>query len=164
MEKHFTININLQDEYEKAHLCSFNPESLRLFRNIVDEMAILNKDKIDIASLPISAKSVSQLIQRIDDGTISSTIAKNIFSQLVESEMSVDELIKEQGLEQISDTNEIEQVITTVLNENQEQKDQYLAGKEQVLGFLIGKVMQKTQGKANPKLVNDLMVKILSNH
>ena len=100
----------------------------------------------------------------IDDGTISSTIAKNIFSQLIESKMDVDELIKEQGLEQISDTTEIEQIVITVLKEHQEQKDQYLAGKEQVLGFLIGKVMQKTQGKANPKLVNDLMVKILSNN
>jgi len=157
-------NIELAEYFEDAlNTYNGNPQLLANWL-ITEVMAILNKDKIDIASLPISAKSVSQLIQRIDDGTISSTIAKNIFSQLIESEMSVDALIKEQGLEQISDTNEIEQVITTVLNENQEQKDQYLAGKEQVLGFLIGKVMQKTQGKANPKLVNDLMVKILSNH
>jgi aspartyl-tRNA(Asn)/glutamyl-tRNA(Gln) amidotransferase subunit B len=157
-------NIELAEYFEDAlNTYNGNPQLLANWL-ITEVMAILNKDKIDIASLPISAKSVSQLIQRIDDGTISSTIAKNIFSQLIESEMSVDELIKEQGLEQISDTNEIKQVITTVLNENQEQKDQYLAGKEQVLGFLIGKVMQKTQGKANPKLVNDLMVKILSNH
>ena len=157
-------NIELAEYFEDAlNTYNNNPQLLANWL-ITEVMAILNKDKIDIASLPISAKSVSQLIQRIDDGTISSTIAKNIFSQLIESEMSVDELIKEQGLEQISDTNEIEQVITTVLNENQEQKDQYLAGKEQVLGFLIGKVMKKTQGKANPKLVNDLMVKILSNH
>ena len=157
-------NIELAEYFEDAlNTYNGNPQLLANWL-ITEVMAILNKDKIDIASLSISAKSVSQLIQRIDDGTISSTIAKNIFSQLVESEMSVDELIKEQGLEQISDTNEIEQVITTVLNENQEQKDQYLAGKEQVLGFLIGKVMQKTQGKANPKLVNDLMVEILSNH
>lgn len=157
-------NIELAEYFEDAlNTYNGNPQLLANWL-ITEVMAILNKDKIDIASLPISAKSVSQLIQRIDDGTISSTIAKNIFSQLIESEMSVDELIKEQGLEQISDTNEIEQVITTVLNENQEQKDQYLAGKEQVLGFLIGKVMKKTQGKANPKLVNDLMVKILSNH
>ena len=157
-------NIELAEYFEDAlNTYNGNPQLLANWL-ITEVMAILNKDKIDIASLPISAKSVSQLIQRIDDGTISSTIAKNIFSQLIESEMSVDELIKEQGLEQISDTNEIEQVITTVLNENQEQKDQYLAGKEQVLGFLIGKVMQKTQGKANPKLVNDLMVEILSNH
>ena len=131
---------------------------------LTEVMAILNKDKIEIANLSITAQSLSQLIQRIDDGTISSTIAKNIFSQLIESKMDVDELIKEQGLEQISDTTEIEQIVITVLKEHQEQKDQYLAGKEQVLGFLIGKVMQKTQGKANPKLVNDLMVKILSNN
>ena len=157
-------NIELAEYFEDAlNTYNGNPQLLANWL-ITEVMAILNKDKIEIASLSISAKSVSQLIQRIDDGTISSTIAKNIFSQLIESEMSVDELIKDQGLEQISDTNEIEQLIRTVLNENQEQQDQYLAGKEQVLGFLIGKVMQKTQGKANPKLVNDLMVEILSNH
>ena len=154
-------NIELAEYFEDAlNAYNGNPQLLANWL-ITEVMAILNKDKIEIASLSISAKSVSQLIQRIDDGTISSTIAKNIFSQLIESEMSVDELIKDQGLEQISDTNEIEQVIRIVLNENQEQQDQYLAGKEQVLGFLIGKVMQKTQGKANPKLVNDILKKKL---
>ena len=157
-------NIELAEYFEDAlNTYNGNPQLLANWM-LTEVMAILNKDKIGIANLSITAQSISQLTQRIDDGTISSTIAKNIFNQLVESNMSVDELIKDQGLEQISDTNEIEQIILTVLNENQEQKDQYLAGKEQVLGFLIGKVMQKTQGKANPKLVNDLMVKILSNN
>ena len=157
-------NIELAEYFEDAlNTYNGNPQLLANWM-LTEVMAILNKDKIEIANLSITAQSLSQLIQRIDDGTISSTIAKNIFSQLIESEMDVDELIKEQGLEQISDTTEIEQIVITVLNEHQEQKDQYLAGKEQVLGFLIGKVMQKTQGKANPKLVNDLMVKILSNN
>jgi len=157
-------NIELAEYFEDAlNTYNGNPQLLANWM-LTEVMAILNKDKIGIANLSITAQSISQLTQRIDDGTISSTIAKNIFNQLVESNMSVDELIKDQGLEQISDTNEIEQIILTVLNENQEQKDQYLAGKEQVLGFLIGKVMQKTQGKANPKLVNDLMVKVLSNN
>ena len=157
-------NIELAEYFEDAlNTYNGNPQLLANWM-LTEVMAILNKDKIEIANLSITAQSLSQLIQRIDDGTISSTIAKNIFSQLIESEMDVDELIKEQGLEQISDTTEIEQIVITVLNEHQEQKDQYLAGKEQVLSFLIGKVMQKTQGKANPKLVNDLMVKILSNN
>jgi len=157
-------NIELAEYFEDAlNTYNGNPQLLANWM-LTEVMAILNKDKIEIANLSITAQSLSQLIQRIDDGTISSTIAKNIFSQLIESEMDVDELIKEQGLEQISDTTEIEQMVITVLNEHQEQKDQYLAGKEQVLGFLIGKVMQKTQGKANPKLVNDLMVKILLNN
>ena len=157
-------NIELAEYFEDAlNTYNGNPQLLANWM-LTEVMAILNKDKIEIANLSITAQSLSQLIQRIDDGTISSTIAKNIFSQLIESEMDVDELIKEQGLEQISDTTEIEQIVITVLKEHQEQKDQYLAGKEQVLGFLIGKVMQKTQGKANPKLVNDLMVKILSNN
>ena len=60
-------------------------------------------------------------------------------------------------MQQITDEDQIKSVVLEVINENPEQKKQYLSGKKQVLGFLIGKVMQKTKGKANPKLVNDLM-------
>ena len=65
-------------------------------------------------------------------------------------------------MRQITDEDQIKSVVLEVINENHEQKNQYLSGKEQVLGFLIGKVMQKTKGKANPKLVNDLMKQELS--
>ncbi|MCH2479195.1 MAG: GatB/YqeY domain-containing protein, partial [Gammaproteobacteria bacterium] len=76
--------------------------------------------------------------------------------------ISVDDLIEDQSLQQITDEDQIKSVVLEVINENNEQKKQYLSGKEQVLGFLIGKVMQKTKGKANPKLVNDLMKQELS--
>ena len=65
-------------------------------------------------------------------------------------------------MQQITDEDQIKSVVLEVIEENHEQKKQYLSGKEQVLGFLIGKVMQKTKGKANPKLVNDLMKQELS--
>ena len=72
---------------------------------------------------------------------------------------TVDEIIKKQGLEQITDEDSINQYVTDVLIEFSEQKDQYLAGKEQVLGFLVGQVMKRTKGKANPKLVNEIIVR-----
>ena len=67
-------------------------------------------------------------------------------------------MIKQQGLEQITDEGSINEYVAEVLNEFSDQKDQYLAGKEQVLGFLVGQVMKRTQGKANPKMVNELII------
>ena len=125
-------------------------------------MAITNKANIQINDLDITPKSLAQLIERLDDGTISSKIAKDILNQLKDGNFSVDDLIEDQGLQQITDEDQIKSVVLEVINENHEQKNQYLSGKEQVLGFLIGKVMQKTKGKANPKLVNDLMKQELS--
>ena len=125
-------------------------------------MAITNKANIQINDLDITPQSLAQLIERLDDGTISSKIAKDILNQLKDGNFSVDDLIEDQGLQQITDEDQIKSVVLEVINENHEQKNQYLSGKEQVLGFLIGKVMQKTKGKANPKLVNDLMKQELS--
>ena len=78
---------------------------------------------------------------------------------MLTNDKTVDEMIKEQGLEQITDEDSISQYVTEVLNEFSDQKDQYLAGKEQVLGFLVGQVMKRSKGKANPKLVNELIIR-----
>ena len=99
------------------------------------------------------------LLSRIDDNTISSKIAKDLFSQMLTSDETADEMIEMQGLEQITDEDSITQFVTEVLDEFSEQKDQYLAGKEQVLGFLVGQVMKRSKGKANPKLVNELIIR-----
>ena len=125
-------------------------------------MAITNKENIEVNDLDIRPQSLAQLVERLDDGTISSKIAKDILNQLKDGNISVDDLIEDQSLQQITDEDQIKSVVLEVINENNEQKKQYLSGKEQVLGFLIGKVMQKTKGKANPKLVNDLMKQELS--
>ena len=78
---------------------------------------------------------------------------------MLTNDKTVDEMIKDQGLEQITDEDSINQYVTEVLNEFSDQKDQYLAGKEQVLGFLVGQVMKRSKGKANPKLVNELIIR-----
>ena len=157
-----TRNIDLIDYFEES-LESYNRNPQLLANFLLTEiMAIINKENIEINDLDITPRSLAQLIERIDDGTISSKIAKDILSQLKDGNLSVDDLIEDQGLQQITDEAQIKAIVLEVINENHEQKKQYLSGKEQVLGFLIGKVMQKTKGKANPKLVNDLMKEELS--
>ena len=157
-----TRNIDLIDYFEESlETYNRNPQILANLL-LTDIMAIINKENIEINDLYISPQSLAQLIERLDDETISLKIAKDILSQLKDGNSSVDDLIEDQGLQQITNEDQIKSVVLEVINENHEQKKQYLSGKEQVLGFLIGRVMQKTEGKANPKLVNDLMKQELS--
>jgi len=157
-----TRNIDLLDYFEES-LEAYNRNPQLLANLLLTEiMAIINKENIEINDLDISPQSFAKLIERLDDGTISLKIAKDILSQLKDGNSSVDDLIEDQGLQQITNEDQIKSVVLEVINENHEQKKQYLSGKEQVLSFLIGRVMQKTEGKANPKLVNDLMKQELS--
>ena len=157
-----TRNIDLIDYFEES-LETYNRNPQLLANLLLTEiMAIVNKENIEVNDLDIRPQSLAQLVERLDDGTVSSKIAKDILNQLKDGNISVDDLIEDQGLQQITDEDQIKSVVLEVINENYEQKNQYLSGKDQVLGFLIGKVMQKTKGKANPKLVNDLMKQELS--
>ena len=119
--------------------------------------AYLNKNQIEIHESKLSADNVAMLINRIDDQTISGKIGKSIFEEMCESGSSVDEIIKSQGLKQISDDGAIEKIILTVINENPDQVAAYLAGKDKLFGFFVGQVMKLTEGKANPKTVNTIL-------
>jgi len=157
-----TRNIDLI-EYFETSLEAYDQNPQLLANLLLTEiMAIINKESIEINDLAITPQLLAQLVERLDDGTISSKIAKDILNQIKDDNLSVDDLIEDQGLQQIIDEDQIKSVVLEVISENHEQKKQYLSGKEQVLGFLIGKVMQKTKGKANPKLVSDLMKQELS--
>ena len=119
--------------------------------------AHLNKQQIEINESKLSADKVAMLINRIDDQTISGKIGKSIFEEMCTNGSSPDEIIKSQGLEQISDDGAIEEIILTVINENPTQVEAYLAGKDKLFGFFVGQVMKLTEGKANPKAVNSIL-------
>ena len=147
-------------EYFEATLESFSKDAQLISNWILSEVtAVLNRENIEINDFYIEPNRLASLLSRIDDNTISSKIAKDLFSQMLTSDETADEMIEKQGLEQITDEDSITQFVTEVLDEFSEQKDQYLAGKEQVLGFLVGQVMKRSKGKANPKLVNELIIR-----
>ena len=147
-------------EYFEATLESFSKDPQLISNWILSEVtAVLNRENIEINDFYIEPNRLASLLSRIDDNTISSKIAKDLFSQMLTSDETADEMIEKQGLEQITDEDSITQFVTEVLDEFSEQKDQYLAGKEQVLGFLVGQVMKRSNGKANPKLVNELIIR-----
>ena len=121
-------------------------------------MGYLNKENISITDLTITPDASAKLLQKIHENVVSTSMAKIILKQLIETNDSVDEIIEAQGLKQISDRGQIEAIVKEVIELFPDQRDQYLSGKEQVLGFLIGQVMKKTSGKANPKMVNQILL------
>ncbi len=117
----------------------------------------LNRDDLDITASPVSAQALGELLRRIDDGTISGKLAKQVFEAMWSGEGSADEVIDSKGLKQISDSSAIEGIIDEVLARSAKQIEQYRGGQEKVFGYFVGQVMKATQGKANPQQVNDLL-------
>jgi aspartyl-tRNA(Asn)/glutamyl-tRNA(Gln) amidotransferase subunit B len=114
-------------------------------------------EQLYIRSWPVQARHVAELVRLIDEGKISGKIAKTVFDRLIDSGRSPSDIVKETGLEQLSDAESIETAVQQVLEANTQQVAQYHAGNEKVFGFLVGQVMKATQGKANPQKVNELL-------
>ena len=123
--------------------------------------ALLNEKNLEITESPISSKNLSKLINLIKDGTISGKIAKTVFEMMAEGDKNPIVIVKEKGLKQQSDPNELEQLIEKVINENQDKVKEYKSGKEKLFGFFVGQAMKVSGGKANPQLVNEILKKKL---
>ncbi|MEM6639367.1 MAG: Asp-tRNA(Asn)/Glu-tRNA(Gln) amidotransferase subunit GatB [Pseudomonadota bacterium] len=127
-------------------------------------LGALNESGLDATVARVMPGALSELLTLVSDDVISSTAARDVFAAMWRGEGTAAEIVERDGLRQISDTNELAEIVAKVLGDHPEQEGQYRAGKHKVLGFLVGKVMQRTQGKANPGLVNTLLkVKLGAN-
>ena len=124
--------------------------------------SILNKKNLIIEDSPITSKQLGELVDNIENGKISNRQAKEVLEEMCESGKGALEIIDEKGLSQISDKNEIESLVDNVLNSNPENVKKYKNGKDKLYGFFLGEAMKLSKGKANPKIVNDLIKKKLS--
>ena len=124
--------------------------------------SILNKKNLIIEDSPITSKQLGELVDNVENGKISNRQAKEVLEEMCESGKGALEIIDEKGLSQISDENEIESLVINVLNSNPENVKKYKSGKDKLFGFFVGEVMKLSKGKANPKIVNDLIKKKLS--
>jgi aspartyl-tRNA(Asn)/glutamyl-tRNA(Gln) amidotransferase subunit B len=122
-----------------------------------DLSAALNRDSLDIADSRISPTDLAGLLERIQDGTISGKIAKEVFDGMWAGEGSADEIIEAKDLQQITDSSAIEEIVDAVIAANPAQVEQYRAGKDKLIGFFVGQVMKETGGKANPGQVNEVL-------
>jgi aspartyl-tRNA(Asn)/glutamyl-tRNA(Gln) amidotransferase subunit B len=141
-----------------------NEKNAKLCANwVMGELsALLNKNQLEIEQSLVSAQALSQLVARIGDDTISGKIAKDVFKAMWEGEGSADSIIESKGLKQMTDTGAIEVIVDEIIANNSPQVDQFKSGNEKILGFFVGQAMKATQGKANPKLLNELLRKKLS--
>jgi aspartyl-tRNA(Asn)/glutamyl-tRNA(Gln) amidotransferase subunit B len=119
--------------------------------------SVLHKRNLDIQSSPISAPALGEMIDLIASGAISGKIAKDVLAEMSETGKSAASIVKDKGLEQVSDTGAIEQTIDTLLAANADKVAQYRGGKTGLLGFFVGQVIKSMHGKANPALVNELL-------
>jgi len=130
---------------------------------MTDLLGALNKSGQELQDSPVSAAMLGGMLQRIADNTISGKIAKQVFEAMWNGEGDADAVIDSKGLKQMTDTGEIEKIIDDIIADNMAQVEQYRAGKDKVFGFFVGQVMKATQGKANPKQVNELLKTKLSS-
>jgi aspartyl-tRNA(Asn)/glutamyl-tRNA(Gln) amidotransferase subunit B len=122
-------------------------------------LAGLNRDHLEIEAAPVSADELAGLLARIVDGTLSGKMAKEVFEAMWGGGGTADAVIDQKGLRQLSDTGALESVIDAVIAAHPEQWAEYCAGRDKLLGFFVGQVMQATRGQASPQLLNALIEK-----
>jgi aspartyl-tRNA(Asn)/glutamyl-tRNA(Gln) amidotransferase subunit B len=127
-----------------------------------DIAAYLNENKLKITELPLTPNALAELVNLIDQGTISGKIAKEILPELLTQGGSPKALVESKGLTQISDSSELEGIIDQVLADHPEEVEKYRGGKKKLQGFFVGQVMKRTSGRADPKLTNQLLGKKLN--
>ncbi len=120
--------------------------------------AYMNKVQKDLADLALTPEGLAKMINLIEDGTLSSKMAKKVFAELVENGGDPEQIIKDKGLVQISDEGQLTEIITKILDANEQSIIDFKNGKDRALGFLVGQVMKETKGQANPPLVNKILL------
>ncbi len=141
-----------------------NEETFKIASNwtMTDVLRVVHDQHVAVSDFPITPKNLSDMINLIIDGTISGKIAKDVFEEMLKTNEPPKTIVEKKGLVQVSDVAAIEKVIDEILANNQEQVEQYKSGKQQVFGFFVGQTMKAMKGKANPKVVNEVLQRKLS--
>ena len=177
VKKNRYINEYMLSEYD-ADILTMSKKTAAYFEEVVkkcnnpklvanwimgDFARLLNENEISIDESKISPDNLADLIILIDKGTISSKIAKTVFEEMFKTGKEPNDIVKESGLTQISDEGEIKNIVKKVVDNNPKSIEDYKAGKDRALGYLVGQVMKESKGKANPGIVNKLLLEILNS-
>lgn len=155
--KIISLDINLANYFEE--ICKKTDTKYQNVANWIcgDYLKLLKEHHISQSKNPVKAKCFIEMLKKINDNTISSSGGKIVLAKLFETADSVNEIIQKENLIQISNDEELIQMIEKVLHDNPTQLEQYKSGKDKLFGFFVGQVMKISQGKANPQLVNKLV-------
>jgi aspartyl-tRNA(Asn)/glutamyl-tRNA(Gln) amidotransferase subunit B len=146
--------------FEKTLEIYPNPKMVSNFM-LTEVLRYLNRDNISITQSKLTPENLAQLLKLVEDNLISITIAKQVFPEVYEKGVDPKKLVEEKGLIQESSEEKLKIICEEVLRENPAEVEKYKAGKKGLLGFFVGQVLKKTQGKANPKVVNKLLEELL---
>jgi len=156
-----SVSKALANYYEETAKLSGQPKAASNWI-MGDLLRFLKEDDREIEESPVTPKHIAEMIKLMDDGTISGKIAKTVMEEMYKTGKAPEEIVKEKGLVQVTDTGAIEKVIDEVLAENADSVAACRSGKDKLFGFFVGQVMKKSQGKANPGAVNELLKKKLA--
>lgn len=126
-----------------------------------DVLRRLNDEDLEVEDLKFNPKDLVDLVKLINDDKISNNIGKKVLRDMFETGKKPDEIVKEKGLIQISDEDELKEIVTKILSENEQSVIDYKNGKDRALGFMVGQVMKATRGKANPQMVNKMILSMI---
>jgi len=155
-----TVHPRLSDFFEKA--MRLHGDAVKV-ANFIQTEVLGGVDMAGLdATFPVSAEQVAELLKLVDDKTISGKQGKEVYAKLVGTTKSPSSVVKESGLAQMSDPAELEAICRRIVDANPKQTTSYRAGKTALLGFFVGQVMKETRGSANPALVNEILVRLLS--
>lgn len=152
-----TASKDLSDYYEEVVKHCQDPKTAANWV-MVELMGYVNAQGIEVRDVKLSPANLGKLITLINKGTISGKIAKQVFKELLETDRDPEAIVKEKGLVQITDPEVLRPIVLQVLDANAQSVVDYKNGKDRALGFLVGQVMKATKGKANPELVNKLLL------
>lgn len=157
-----TASIKMADFFEQGVKEKADPKMLSNW--LMGEVsAFLNNNSKEIDETPLTPANLGKMIKLIENGTISSKIAKQVFKEMIEKGGDPEAIVKEKGLVQISDEGAIREFVVAVLDRNPQSIEDFKNGKDKAIGFLVGQVMKETKGKANPPMVNKLIAEELKN-
>jgi aspartyl-tRNA(Asn)/glutamyl-tRNA(Gln) amidotransferase subunit B len=158
-----TSSLELADYYEMV-VKAVGGEAKLCANWVMGELsAALNQNNKNVTDSPVTALMLATLLKRINDGTISGKLAKEIFEAMWAGEGDADAIIEKQGLKQITDSSIIEKIIDEIMATNPRQLSDYRAGKDKLFAFFVGQVMKASKGKANPQQVNELLKRKLAS-
>ena len=123
----------------------------------------LNEEQVEIQDIKLTPENLAQIIKMIKDGTISSKIAKKVFKESIENGTDPKKYVEDKGMVQLSDLSVLEPMVKKVVDDNPQSVEDFKNGKDRAIGFLVGQIMKETRGKANPKVVNELLNKELQS-
>lgn len=150
----------LADYYEKVTSQKVDPKKASNW--IMSELLGQISDPEKIDQFPVTAGNLASLLLLVENNTINGKIAKTVFREMIETGAAPDEIVEKNGLRQVSDTGEIEKIIDSVIDVNPQSVEDFRSGKGKALGFLVGQVMKESKGKANPQIVNEILMKKLN--